>query len=206
MVLYGSLNIKTKNMKYIVIFILGLLLFVSCDKNEPRFICVCANLVDNYPKGAKHLDYSREITYVLKFRNGSKDSIFFPFYGIYGWGDTKSAFYIKYKGFKISCDAKFWGYQHNTHIVGPGEYTRIGINIWQDQLENLHIAKNVDIEDLEKMITVCYKYDSRDKVPNHLKAPKIEVKNYGTVELLYGRRYAPEPGWMIKRKRAKWSK
>lgn len=78
MVLYGSLNIKTKNMKYII-FILGLLLFISCDKNEPRFICVCANLVDNYPKGAKHLDYSREITYVLKFRNGSKDSIFSRF-------------------------------------------------------------------------------------------------------------------------------
>ena len=56
------------------------------------------------------------------------------------------------------------------------------------------------------MITVSYKYDSRDKVPNHLKAPKIEVKNYGTVELLYGRRYTPEPEWMIKRKRAKWSK
>ena len=84
-VIFGTL-LKTKNMKYIIVLILGLFLFISCDKNEPRFICVCANLVDNYPKGAKHLDYSREITYVLKFRNGSKDSIFFPFYGIYGWG------------------------------------------------------------------------------------------------------------------------
>lgn len=154
----------------------------------------------------KHLDYSREITYILKFRNGSKDSVFFPFFGIYGWGDTKSAFYIKYKGFEARCDAKFWGYQHNTHIVGPGEYTRIGINLWQNQLDSLHIAKNVDIENLEKMITVCYKYDSRDKVPNHLKVPKIEVKNYGTVELLYDKRYAPEPEWKVKRKRAKWSK
>ena len=111
---------------------------------------------------------------------------------------TKSAFYIKYKGAEVRCVAKFWGYQHNTHIVGPGEYTRIGINLWQDQLEKLHITKNVDIENLEKMITVCYKYDSRDKVPNPLKVPKIEVKNYGTVELLYDKRYAPEPEWMIK--------
>ena len=85
-------------------------------------------------------------------------------------GDTKSAFYIKYKGAEVRCVAKFWGYQHNTHIVGPGEYTRIGINLWQEQLEKLHIAKNVDIEDLEKMITVCYKYTSVRDNELYLKA------------------------------------
>lgn len=94
-------------MKYIVIFILGLLLFISCDKNEPRFICVCANLVDNYPKGAKHLDYSREITYVLKFRNGSKDSIFFPFYGIYGWGIPNLHFILSIKELRLDASPNF---------------------------------------------------------------------------------------------------
>lgn len=94
-------------MKYIVIFILGLLLFISCDKNEPRFICVCANLVDNYPKGAKHLDYSREITYVLKFRNGSKDSIFSRFMEFMVGGIPNLHFILSIKDLRLAVMPNF---------------------------------------------------------------------------------------------------
>lgn len=196
-------------MKYFL-FIIGLFLFSSCDENKSQYICVCANITDTYPKRVKKMEYDRMIYYELRFRNGSRDSVFFPFkYSL----DYESFFYIQYKKYQLECSANwliasktFTAAKHAAHIIAPGEYVRIFIRIFPEQLKEIHIKEDIDIQELEKMITVHYKYNPKDAILSHINTPKIEVKKYGNTKLLYGKYYAPKPEYIKKRQQKKKAK
>lgn len=169
-------------MKYrlFILFVFGIICVCSCGNRKDRFTCVFSSITDDEPFECTR----RHITCTLKFRNEGKDSIFFPFYGL-GHIYTKSHFYIKCKEHETSCPATFWGTQRDTHVVAPGDYTRIEIVLYEQQLDELHIRRDVDVRDLKDMITIHYKYNALDTSFCKLYTPQIEIVKGPEIEVIY---------------------
>lgn len=174
---------KALIMKYTICFIFILCSF-ACTHKSVDYTCEYTAIQDNYPKGAKDLYYGREICCILKFQNIGTDSIYLPFHKL-GVLRYKSWFKIKYNGKTSECLANFWGYQTNTFVVAPGEFVRIGVVIYPDNLDELKIDQDIDIQDLSKMISIFYQYDPADSSYNHLKTPIIEIKRDSVIKLIY---------------------
>ena len=171
-------------MKYIL-YLLFLGVFIACDHHEEKLLCTYIGILDNYPKEVKKQNYSRELLCILMFKNVCRDSVFFPFYGI-EHGNFKSAFYIKYKANMSRCPARFWGIQNNTHVVAVGDSVRIGIGICSKQLQELHIKNDIDIQELDKIISFHYKYNPQDAAFSHKKVfHKVLIIRRKDIKFIY---------------------
>lgn len=173
-------------MKYrlFILFVFGIICVCSCGYRKDRYTCVYSTIVDCRPKFPIKQDFTRRITFVLKFRNDGKDSIYFPFYRL-GRVDMKSHFYIKYKEYKTICSASFCGRQDKINVMAPGDYGRIFILLYYNQLDELHIPRDVDVRNLKDMVEIHYEYNALDKSQCKLYTPKMEIKKSKEIEVVY---------------------
>lgn len=168
---------------FILLYFFLCFVLTSCQQDK-EVKCTFVTMADNYPKGEiKELDYSRDICCILLLENNTKDSLYFPFYGI-GHMQKSSFYTIVNNKDTIQCSASFWGKQNHTHIVAPKDKIRIGIMLYFDDIKKIENGNKIDISELYKNVRFIYKAEQED-LNTQYPTPKLTIEKADSIELVY---------------------